>query len=79
MTIKLSTPKSTIRVVKPGDPDWNITAGLTFAPRAGFEISNDCPYEYRLIIQKCLEQSWVKPIANVYDRELTWEKLNEVS
>ena len=73
----LNTSKSpnTIRTIKPGDPDWNITTGLTFAPRAGFEISNDCPYEYRLVIQKCLEQSWLKPMANVLEKDHTQEAL----
>ena len=49
--------------------------GMVIAPRAGFEISNSCPREYKMIIQKCINYGWLKPVATVRDNELFWEAL----
>jgi hypothetical protein len=62
--------KSQIRTLKQSDPNFVITDGLMQAPRAGFEINKNCPQEYRQIIAACIDQGWLKPIANVTEREL---------
>jgi hypothetical protein len=49
--------------------------GLVFSNRAGFEISQRCPSEYRLIIQECISNEWLKPVAVIKDRELAWDIL----
>lgn len=73
----LNTSKSpnTIRTIKPGDADWMIASGLTLAPRAGFEISHECPREYRMVMLKCMDRGWLKPLANVLEKDHTWEAL----
>ena len=47
------------------------------APRAGFEISDRCPREYRMIIAECIKNSWIKPVAHVHERELLFMGLSQ--
>jgi hypothetical protein len=70
-------PESTIRTIRKDDPDFHITNGITMAPRAGFEISGECPNEYKKIIQQCYHNGWLKPIAYIKESDYMWEKLND--
>jgi hypothetical protein len=36
---------------------------LTLVPRASFQIDNNCPQAYRLIIAECINNGWIKPVA----------------
>lgn len=49
--------------------------GMIVSPRAGFEISSGCPRNYAEIIDECLRQGWLKPVAYVKESELMWERL----
>jgi hypothetical protein len=49
--------------------------GMRMSPRAGFEISNSCPKEYTSILITAINAGWIKPIANVYGKELTMDAL----
>jgi len=73
----LTKTTSKIKTIRPGDEDFIITDGLTLAARAGFEVSNDCPYEYRLIISKCIDRGWLSPIAYQHSHEELMEKLTK--
>lgn len=58
------------------DPDFSFSPdGITVVPRAGFEISSGCPYNYREIIQECVRMGWLKPVAHMRDTEYTMERL----
>ena len=72
-----SVAKTKIKTIRPGDPDFTIVDGFMMADRAGFEISNNMPYEYKLIIYECLKNKWLKPIAYMKESEYVWEKLGE--
>jgi len=72
-----SPHKSQIRTLKQNDPKFVIYDGLMMAPRAGFEINQSCPTEYKMIINECIRNSWLKPIANVTERELIFMGLSE--
>jgi hypothetical protein len=48
---------------------------MVMAPRAGFEISQRCPENYRSLIQECIGHGWLQPVAHVYDYELTFDRL----
>lgn len=74
--MKITTRQTCIRTLKKGDSKFIITDGLVQAPRAGFEIDQRCPSEYRMIIQQAIEYGWLKPIANVKDNELFWEEFS---
>ena len=49
--------------------------GVVTCPRAGFELDRRMPKEYMAIIQECLTNGWLKPVAHVYGKELTMDAL----
>ena len=73
--INYKISKTAIKTIKSNDPNWNLISGYTITPRAGFEISSGCPYNNRQIIQECFSQGWLKPVAYMYDHELTFDLL----
>ena len=73
--MKISTKTSNIRTIRHGDAKFMLQDGLMICPRAGFEISEKCPREYKLIITECINNGWIKPVAHVYGKELTMDAL----
>jgi hypothetical protein len=69
--------KSQIRTLKQSDPNFVIYDGLMQAPRAGFEISQDCPREHKLIIMEAIKNQWLMPVANLTERELIFVGLTK--
>ena len=70
------TSERRFRTLRHTDPDFAFSPdGITVVPRAGFEILQTCPREYRLVISECLERGWLKPVAFMRDAEYTWERL----
>ena len=72
-----TTTDKTIKTIRKDDPDFIIDNGIIMSPRAGFEISNDCPRQYKLMITEAIKNSWLKPVAYIKQSEFTWEKLGE--
>lgn len=68
--MKITSHKSQIKTIKSNDRRFLINDGLMVSPRAGVEISKSCPYEYRLIINECLKNGWLQPVAHVTEKEL---------
>jgi hypothetical protein len=66
-----------IKTIRPNEPNFIINDGIIVASRAGFEIDKYCPYEYKLIISECIDRGWIKPIANVYEKQLTMDILRD--
>ena len=64
-----------ILAIKPGDPNFVIRNGLTQANRAGLEISQRCPENYKDLILECIHHGWLKPVAYMYNHELTFDIL----
>jgi hypothetical protein len=78
MTITYSTPKITFKTWHSGMNDFHFSPdGISLVPRAGFQISQRCPENYRSLILECVEHGWIKPIAYVKEKELFWEVLSE--
>jgi hypothetical protein len=75
--MNIKSHHSQIRTIKPGDPNFVITAGLTQAHRAGIEISQRCPENYKDLILECIRHGWLKPIANVTEREFIFMGLTK--
>ena len=69
--------QSQIRTIRSNDPRFTIVDEFTTAPRAGFEISSGCPWNYKEIIQDCIERGWLKPVAHITERELIFMGLTE--
>ena len=72
-----TTTDKTIKTIRKDDPDFIIDKGIIMAPRAGFEISNDCPKQYKSMITEAVKNGWLKPVAYIKESEFTWEKLGE--
>lgn len=68
--MNITAHQSQIRTIKQSDPRFNIKDKFLMAPRAGFEISQQCPREYKMIISECIGNGWLKPVAHVTEREL---------
>ena len=64
-----------VKAVRPGDPIWFIKSGYAITPRAGFEISDRCPSEYKHILVTCMSNGWLKPVAYLKGSEATMEYL----
>ena len=73
--MKISTRTSSIRTIRQGDPKFMLTDGLVTCPRAGFEISNNCPAEYKSIFVTAINAGWIKPVAHIYGKELTMDAM----
>ncbi len=73
--INITVKKSKIQTVRQGDDKFMMQDGMTVCPRAGFEINQQCPREYKLIISECINNGWLKPVAHVYGKELTMDAL----
>jgi len=67
--------RSQVHTIRQEDPNFTIQDGITITPRAGFEISNDCPRQYKLMIMEAIKNGWLQPIASVTERELIFAGL----
>jgi len=72
-----TTPEKTIKTIRKDDPDFTIINGIVMAPRDGFEISNDCPRQYKLMIMEAIKNGWLQPVAYMKESEYVWEQLGE--
>jgi len=79
MTTKFSQHISRVKTIKQGEADFMLQDGIVNCPRAGFEISQRCPKEYRQILMQAMSHGWIKPVAHVMDSELMWDRLSEQS
>ena len=73
--MKISTRTRNIRTIRHGDDKFMLQDGLMICPRAGFEISDNCPAEYKSIFITAINAGWIKPVAHVYGKELTMDAL----
>ena len=67
--------KNDVRAIRPGDKLWHINSGLVLTPRAGFQISDQCPREYKAILTTCMLNGWLKPVAYLNGPDATMEYL----
>jgi hypothetical protein len=75
--ITYTTPDKIIKTIRKDDPDFHIDNGIVMAPRAGFEISNDCPRQYKLMIMEAIKNGWLQPVAYMKESEYVWEQLGD--
>ena len=73
--MKLTAIKNDIKAIRPGDPLWHIKSHFILTPRAGFEVSKNCPKEYVAILNICMSNGWLKPVAYLKGSEATMEYL----
>ena len=70
-------PDNIIKTIRQNDPDFHIDNCIVMAPRAGVEMSNSCPRQYKLMIMEALKNGWLQPVAYMRETEYTWEKLGD--
>jgi len=75
--MNITAHQSQIRTLKPGDPNFVITDGVVQANRARLEISQRCPENYKDLILECIRHGWLKPVANITERELIFMGLTK--
>lgn len=71
----LTDTKIKIKMLKPGDNGFTIIDRFTLTPRAGFQINQKCPREYKLILSECIRNGWLTPVAYMTESEYMWEEL----
>ena len=69
--------RNRVQRIRLGDPNFMIQDGLTITPRAGFEISNTCPRQYKSMIMEAIKNGWLQPVASVTERELIFAGLTK--
>jgi hypothetical protein len=68
----------THKTLRQSDPDFTFSPnGLTLVSRAGIEISQRCPENYKDLILECIHHGWLKPVAHMRDTEYTMELLRK--
>ena len=77
MTYTIAINNKTIKTIRKGNVDFLIHNGLSMTPRAGFEISNECPRQYKLMIMEAYKNGWLQSVAYMKESEYIWEKLGE--
>jgi hypothetical protein len=75
--MKFTTTDIIFREIQHGDPDFTMTDGIKLVPRAGIEISKQCPSNYARMIAECVNNGWLKPVSYVKESEYVWEKLGD--
>ena len=73
--MQLTSRTTNIRTIRQGDPKFTLIDGFVTCPRAGFEISQSCPAEYKSIFITAINAGWIKPVAHVYGKELTMDAM----
>ena len=67
----IKTTGHSVKTLRPGDPDFTFSPdGIQIVSRAGFEISNNCPAEYKSIFITAINAGWLKPVAYMHEREV---------
>lgn len=69
------TNNTKIRAIRQGDNDFYITDGAKLVPRAYIEISDMCPANMSLMIQRAMADGYLKTVACVKEKDYVWEKL----
>lgn len=68
---------STTVTLHPDDNKFWIRDRFTVTGRASIELSKNCPREYKMIIAECINRGWIKPVANMSERELLFLVLSD--
>lgn len=71
MEFKFTPSKNSIRTIKPGDRCFKIRNGFLTSDRAAIEIGINCPDHYARVVLECYNRGWIKPVANVTEKEYT--------
>lgn len=77
MTFTIKSPTNNFKSIRPGEPLFAFTDDFVYVPRAGIEVDPKCPSRYIDIVNQCIMNNWIRPVAFMRDDEYIWEKLKE--
>jgi hypothetical protein len=66
-----SNPGLKFKTYTKKDPEFHFSPdNIMLVPRASFQLSDQCPREYKLIIAECIGNGWLMPVAHqpVYEQ-----------
>lgn len=69
--------KRDIKQVRQGDPGFLLDDGFIQYPRAMLHILPECPNAIRDNINWAVQHGYLKCVANVQGKELTWQELTK--
>jgi len=69
--------KREIKQIRQGDPNFTITDGFMTYPRAMLHVLPECPHHIAQAISTASKNGWLKCVANVQGKELTWQELTK--
>lgn len=67
--------KREVKSIRQGDDDFMLNDGLVMYPRAMIHVMPECPANVRHYINWAITEGYLKTVAHVYGKELTWERL----
>lgn len=73
----IQTKKREIKEVRQGDPNFMLTDGFVQYPRAMIHITPECPLRVREQINWAIAEGYLKTVAHVQGKELTWQELTK--
>jgi hypothetical protein len=73
----ISNTQRQIKTIRQGDPNFMLSDGLALYPRAMLHILPECPANIRDYIIWAQEAGYIKCVAHVQGKELTWENLTK--
>ena len=69
--------KREIKEVRQGEPGFMLYDGLIAYPRAMIHLLPNCPSNVRDTINWAIAEGYLKTVAHVQGKELTWEALTK--
>lgn len=66
---------TTFKEIKQGDVDFYMTDGIKLVPRASLEVSEACPLNIKLAIQRAMADGYLRPVAYIKTKDYMWEQL----
>lgn len=73
----INTSTCDIKTIRQGDPNFSITDGMISYPRAMMHVLPECPSHIRQYIEWAHDNGYIKMVAHVKGKELTWETLTK--
>jgi len=73
----ITKSKREIKAVRRGDDNFWLSDGMVRYPRAMMHITPDCPADIAQQIHKAEREGWLKAVAYVQGKELTWQELTK--
>lgn len=70
-------PKHEIKAIRQGEPNFMLTDGFVSYPRAMIHILPECPRNVVDTLNWAISQGYVKTVAHVQGKELSWERLTK--